>query len=288
MQVSSGFRKWRKASDPRFGALFPKGYTRPSSSGSCGVCTICRKLHVFFRSRKNESMKKEIPNAHLFNFEDLHSQAETYLGSVRQTARQILAKAVQEAETQKHSILLEADLIRTQAREEGFQEGLQRAFQEIESRVESQVQTQLQKKIEPAVQAAENGIFQILEQCADLREDLTQSWERAFMHLVSRVAKIIIRRELKADPQIATQWIREMLELCSGENSFTLELNPEDAVLLKPALDRIRSEFRQLGSLEVKLDPMLARGDCILRSENGTLDQRLDVQLARIEEELHS
>ncbi|MBQ4144858.1 MAG: hypothetical protein IJD43_15425 [Thermoguttaceae bacterium] len=233
-------------------------------------------------------MKKEIPNAHLFNFEDLHSQAETYLGSVRQTARQILAKAVQEAETQKHSILLEADSIRTQAREEGFQEGLQRAFQEIESRVESQVQTQLQKKIEPAVQAAENGIFQILEQCADLREDLTQSWERAFMHLVSRVAKIIIRRELKADPQIATQWIREMLELCSGENSFTLELNPEDAVLLKPALDRIRSEFRQLGSLEVKLDPMLARGDCILRSENGTLDQRLDVQLARIEEELHS
>ena len=245
-------------------------------------------IAAYFRRRKERLMKKEIPSTHLFNFEDLHDQAESYLESVRQTARQILENAVQEAENQKQSLLQDAESIRVKAREEGFQEGLQQAVQELESRVEAQVQAQLQKKIDPAIQAAECGIFQILEQCADLRENLTQSWERAFVHLISRVAKIIIRRELKADPQIAAQWIREMLELCAGESSFVLDLNPEDAVLLEPALDRIRSEFRQLGSLEIKLDPMLARGDCILRSENGTLDQRLDVQLARIEEELHS
>lgn len=233
-------------------------------------------------------MKKESRSAHLFNFEDLQGEAENYLEAVRLKARGILANALAEAQKQKNEILEDAEKIREKAQKEGFLEGLRQGEEKAEEKIREKVEVRVQVEAKEAISSAENGMRRLLTQCSSLKEELTQNWESAFLHLISRIAKVVIRRELKNDPQITMQWIREMFELSSSESSLVLHLNPEDATLLKSSLERLSGEFRLLGKLEVKANPALERGDCILKSENGQLDQRLDVQLARIEEELRA
>lgn len=233
-------------------------------------------------------MKKETQNAHLFNFEDLKHQAETYLDSVRQRAKQILEEAASEVKSLKAQFLEETKDLRTEAEKKGYQDGLEKGIADAQNQIQQNVQERLQQEIQPAVSSAETVMLRLLEQYAALQKELAQNWEKSFLELICRISKAVIRRELKNDPQITLHWIREMLELSSSSNSFVLQMNPEDEELLKNSLEQLKSEFRQLGELEIKIEPSLERGDCILRSENGQLDQRLDVQLARIEEELRA
>ncbi len=231
-------------------------------------------------------MERETPTPHLFNFEDLQNQAETYLSAVREKAREIIEGATLEMKLRQDRLLAEADAIREKARHEGYQEGVRLGALEVESKIQEELQRRLQQEVGNAVDLSRKEMATLLEQCASLREEITRNWENTFLRLVFRVAKTVIRRELKQEPQISVQWVREALELSLGESSLVLILNPEDATLMKTPLERLFSEFRQLGEIEIRTDTTLARGDCILQSENGRLDQRLDSQLARIEEEL--
>lgn len=233
-------------------------------------------------------MKKEALNAHLFNFEDLKSQAEEYLASVKQKAGEFLEQTIHDAQVQRDEILEEADRIRRNAHEEGFRAGVRQGLEQAESLIQESVQQRLDHELAPAVQFAEKGIQELFRRCLSLREELSRNWESAFLQLICRISQVVIRQELERDPQISVRWIREALELCSGENTLMLLMNPEDVRNLGPSLERLRGEFRQLGQIEIKAEPQLARGDCILKTENGQLDQRLATQLARIEEELRS
>ncbi len=233
-------------------------------------------------------MKKEALNAHLFNFEDLKSQAEDYLASVKKKAGEILEQTIREANVKRDEILEEANTIRQNAHEEGFRAGVRQGLEEAEALIQENVRQRLDNEIEPAVQFAEKGMQELFRRCLSLREELSRNWERAFLQLICRISQVVIRQELEKDPQISIRWIREALELCSGENTLVLVMNPEDARNLGASLERLRGEFRQLGQIEIKADPQMDRGDCILKTENGRLDQRLATQLARIEEELRS
>lgn len=231
-------------------------------------------------------MKKSPSNAHLFNFEDFGTQAQKYLDSVREKAREILEEAVSEAHVRSEELLADAEKIRETAREEGFQEGLKRGMAEAEARIEPEVQNRVRKEVETAVHSSETSMQGILVELQGLRLEMAHAWEEEFLRLVCRVAKVVLRREIASDPQIPLQWVRESLELCSGESSVVLKLHPEDAAMLQIPLERLCTEFNRLGRIEIKTDSTFSRGDCVLKTASGTLDSRLDVQLARIEEEL--
>lgn len=216
-------------------------------------------------------------NSHLFNFEDLEAQAADYLESVKKKAREIVANAVQEAEG-----------IQDEARKKGFQEGLKQGKSHALELVQEEVRERVQNQVQTISNQVLAQIHAIASQCAGLREELTQNWENAFLTLVMRVSHVILRRELEKDPQIEIQWIREMLQLCAGENSLILTLNPQDAELLREPLERLAGEFGKIGHMTIKPSSAMAQGDCVLKTENGQLDQRLDVQLERIAEELRS
>lgn len=236
---------------------------------------------------KNESSNSQ-SNSHLFNFEDFGSQAQQYLESVREKAREILEKSLLEAHTKSVQILEEAEQLREKARQEGFQAGFQQGMNDAQAQIEPEVQNRVRQEVEIAVGESEKSLQKMLLELKNLRIEMVEAWEKEFLRLVCRTARVVLRHELAAEPQISLQWIRETFELCSGENSLVLKLNPEDAALLKIPLERLCAEFNLLGRLEIKQDPTFSRGDCLLKTESGTLDQRLDVQLARIEEELQS
>lgn len=198
-----------------------------------------------------------------FNFEDMAQQANRYLEKVRAEAARIVAQANKEA----------AD-IRRQAEAEGRQAGQQAMAEMVRQQLGQQLATLL-----PALR-------QVIQQLQEARQAWLRHWEKRTVHLAAQIASRIIRRELTHQPDIPLQLIREALELAMGSSQIRLLLNPTDYQTLQPQVEMILREFAVLGEVEVVADPAISPGGCRVETQFGLVDQQLQTQLRRIEEEL--
>lgn len=198
-----------------------------------------------------------------FNFEDMSDRAARYLDTVRSQAEQILTDAKQRAAE-----------ITALAKNAGQQEALAEATQVVERKLDQSLDTLL-----PAIRQAIAAIgFE--------KERWLKKWEQETVHLASAIAACVIRRELSKFPEISVDLAREALQLAMGSGRLRLLLNPSDIETLGDRTDQLANEFSNLAPTDIVADESVRPGGCQVVTEFGSLDQNIDVQLRRIEEEL--
>jgi flagellar biosynthesis/type III secretory pathway protein FliH len=198
-----------------------------------------------------------------FNFEDMSDRAARYLDTVRSQAEQILTDAKQRAAE-----------ITALAKNAGQQEALAEATQVVERKLDQSLDTLL-----PAIRQAIAAIgFE--------KERWLKKWEQETVHLASAMAACVIRRELSKFPEISVDLAREALQLAMGSGRLRLLLNPSDIETLGDRTDQLANEFSNLAPTDIVADESVRPGGCQVVTEFGSLDQNIDVQLRRIEEEL--
>jgi len=200
-----------------------------------------------------------------FNFADMSDRANEYLAGVRKEAEKIVAEAKREAEA-----------IRQQASEQGHGLAIEAAVKVLRSDMEQNLQTLM-----PALQ-------QVVAEVQHARQLWLGQWEKHAIHLATAIAARIIRRELSQDPKISIDWMREALQLAAGDGEMKLYLNPQDLEALGAAAERLTNELGQLAPTTVLADPEISPGGCRVVTRFGAVDQQIEAQLERIEEELAS
>jgi len=63
-------------------------------------------------------------------------------------------------------------------------------------------------------------------------------------------------------------------------------LHPADHQALAPQVESLVAELSSLGAAEIVAGPEITRGGCRVETRFGVIDQQVEAQLARIEEEL--
>ncbi len=202
-----------------------------------------------------------------FNFDDMTQRANRYLEKVRAEAAQILLQARKQAQQ-------EAETIRRQAEMEGRQAG-QAA---IEETVKKQLAQQL-TTLMPALQ-------QVIAEIRHAKQAWLSHWEKSAVHVAAAIARRLVRRELSRSPEIALKLVREALELAAGGSQVRIHLNPADHQTLRPQIEMLVRETSGVGTAELIADPEVTSGGCRVETRFGVIDQQLEAQLARIEEEL--
>ncbi len=198
-----------------------------------------------------------------YHLKDMASQADDYLTKVRQEAAQIIGQARQEAEA-----------IRLQAE----QAGRQVAQEAIEKILDEKVAQQMQA----LVPALDSAVAQII----DSKQQWLQHWETSIVKLSTSIAAHIIRRELKTEPELPLEWIREALQLAAGSADVSIHLHPNDLETLRGEVDRLVALFCPLATGRILADPSITAGGCRVETQFGTIDVQLETQLARVEQEL--
>ena len=89
-------------------------------------------------------------------------------------------------------------------------------------------------------------------------------------------------------PEITLAVVRETLELAAGGGTVRLHLHPDDHKTLGDRVDRLSRALGNLGQMQIEADPHVSPGGCVVRTEFGEIDQRIETQLERIREELDS
>lgn len=150
--------------------------------------------------------------------------------------------------------------IQKQAHEEGFArghaEGLRAAQQESDARLQQ--------------------LGRILNTLSNPLLELDDRVEQELVTLALSAARLIVRRELKADPNIVVAAVREALTaLPAAARQVRLHLHPEDAALL-------REHFKLSGEEQgwtIVEDPVLARGGCRVLTETSRIDATVESRL---------
>jgi flagellar assembly protein FliH len=63
-------------------------------------------------------------------------------------------------------------------------------------------------------------------------------------------------------------------------------MNPQDLETMQNGDSMMADELKKLAPVQIVPDDSVSRGGCLLESEFGRIDQRIESQLARIAEEL--
>lgn len=198
-----------------------------------------------------------------FNFDDMTDKAHRYLDQIRAEAGRILADAKQEA-----------DAIRRQAEAEGRRAG-QEAFEQT-------VQKQLAGQLATLMPALKQTIRDIQH----AKQAWLAHWERSAVHVAAAIARRIVRRELSRTPEITLTLVREALELAAGSSQLRIHLNPTDHETLASQVENLIRELSTLEATQLVADPEITPGGCRVETRFGVIDQQIEAQLARIEEEL--
>jgi len=169
---------------------------------------------------------------------------------------------------------LEAEEIRRRAADEGRREGEAAAREACLRRQDEQW-----AHVESALGAA-------IERLDQTRGAWLGHWERTSVHLAVAIAERLLRRKLPEHPDLPLTLVREALELAAGSGDLRICFNPADRDALGDRVEGLARQFAGLGSIEITADPAIARGGCRVDTRFGAIDQRIETQLARIEEEL--
>jgi flagellar assembly protein FliH len=198
-----------------------------------------------------------------FSFSDMRGQANDYLGTVRIE----VAKIVQQAHQQAEHIRRQAELAGRKA---------------AEAAIERVLDERVGKRMETLLPALET----LLAEMNDTKAQLLGHWEQSALKVATAIAERIIRRELAHDPQITLDLIADTLRLAAGMTEISLHISPTDYENLGTQITRLAETIGHLAPSAIVADADVTPGGCRLRTKFGEIDQQIEAQLRRIEEEL--
>jgi type III secretion system HrpE/YscL family protein len=114
------------------------------------------------------------------------------------------------------------------------------------------------------------------------RDRLLQSADREIVGLALQAAERIIGQQLSLSPEAIAAIVKPLLERARRATQVTLRVHPDDVPLLRASLPALTDAADLSAAVTVDPDPAMARGGCLLQSDIGTLDARVEFQLAEL------
>ncbi len=173
--------------------------------------------------------------------------------------RHVELKHLAEIEALQAQLITEKAAALASGREEGFRQAEQEASQRL-----------------AAEQARWAGL---LNQLAIARHDAFAASETQLVDLVmAAVDKIIAGRP--EDPGKIAETLREAFDLLTSKDNLSIICAPADAAFIKKLLADHRNDFEDIAQFSIREDPAIQPGGCLVETEWGTIDARVEKRLA--------
>ena len=136
---------------------------------------------------------------------------------------------------------------------------------------------------------AERGLINVFralrsssETIHNLRDKILRESEDELIKLVMLVARKVIIREISQDRSIVAGVVQNALSALSAREEITVRLNPDDYLLITSGRDELLHNELLNERLQLKPDPSVGTGFCLVDTAMGTVDASLDGQMDQI------
>lgn len=216
---------------------------------------------------------------------ETNSRKEQILQEAQRQAEQIVRQAEADAEARKKEARAEIEAW-WQARreedaaraEEARREGFETGYREGIRKAEEEVRREWEERLMEAKA--------LIEQAYQARENIIAEGERFLVELSCAIAGKIVGKKLEDAPELAVHMIRDALARRKERGVITVCVSPDQFAFVHAARDELALVLDSQAELHILPDPAVAGGGCIVRSAFGSIDARVDTQLAAIREAL--
>jgi len=168
------------------------------------------------------------------------------------SADKIIAEARDKARELLDQAKAEAAAIRAEAQRTGYEEGL----------------TQLNR---------------IIHEAKTQYGRMLHDSEPEMLKLSLKIAERIIGHCVEVTPQVMLEIIHKAIESLKYQKEIRIRVNPDDLGFLKDNKMQLYTMLGESKEIEIVEDALVGRGGCIIDTEIGTIDARLETQLRVIE-----
>lgn len=159
------------------------------------------------------------------------------------------------ADVEKHhlEIAKESEKVKEHARQEGFEEGFKEWAEHI-ARLEQEI--------------------------VNVRQDL----EKTVLSIALRAAKKIVGREIELSEKTIIDIVSVSLKAVSQHKKIIIYVNKKDLEILEKYKTQLKELFEHLESLSIREKKEIEPGDCIIETEGGIINARMENKWKVLEE----
>lgn len=144
-------------------------------------------------------------------------------------------------------------------------------------------------RAQATTEGRERGLAAVTELLAGARLSAMRAQrevESDLRTLAVRIAERILDRELSTRPEAVVDIAAAALSQAGAPRDVVLRVHPEDLRTLERGRPRLLERCARAQVIQLRPDSTVGRGGCIVETELGTVDARLQVQLEAIERAL--
>ena len=179
----------------------------------------------------------------------------------RSLARQTALTAAEREEQAYRKGLVEG-------KQQGLNDGEQKGF-ELASR-----------KIEPLKTAMQQAVIKLTA----IREETYQQIESEVVELALAIARKVICREISTDKETVVCVAREALAKLDDPGKIKIKMNPGDMQFINETKYQLSNLIADVNSVTIEAEESIQSGGCIIETDLGEIDARIEKQLQAVEE----
>jgi flagellar assembly protein FliH len=191
--------------------------------------------------------------------EKANSEAVRIIDEAKVIADKMISEAGEKVED-------EMEKCREEGRRQGFEEGLREGKEEA------------LRKHEELIKEAES----IRDKANEDYANILKSAEEDIATLVMNVARKVINTELTTNRKIILNLVSEAMMRSSNRDSLVIKVSREDYDFVKENEESIKERVDGLGFLDIKTDPSLNTGSCIVETHYGCIDSSIETRMERL------
>ena len=174
-----------------------------------------------------------------------------------------------------NKVKIQADQIRETAEKEAHDKGHAEGFKkgELDSREEFQ----------PCLESVEK----IIQELSEFRKKMYSKVEREMIEMVISLVKKVIHFELSTRDDSIQEMIRLAVQSVLDKESMTIKINPADKEHAENFRPELQHLFGEIKNISFEVNTGIDRGGCIIETNFGTVDARMDKLGEQIDKILH-
>jgi flagellar assembly protein FliH len=154
----------------------------------------------------------------------------------------------------------------------------QAAYEKALIEARATAQAEVTATVAEAVEPLRAELSASLNELTTLREEMTLRIEQELVTLAMEIAKKIVQREVMVDREVVISLIRVTIARLNANTMAVVRLHTDDYQYVSAHRDRLSGM-----AVELKEDPTISRGGCLVESGLGDVDARIEQQFAMVE-----
>lgn len=124
-----------------------------------------------------------------------------------------------------------------------------------------------------------NKFNSLIQHVQNQRAEIYRAAELEVVELACAIARKVIGSYAETEPDIVLNSAQKAVRLLLDRSSLLVKVTPEQEEFVKANLDRLYAMDDRIQKIEIEADRRVGVGGCILETESGNVDARIETEL---------